>query len=403
MLEPEVTNERTILDYLNEDCWHAVLQYVPAQELIRTERASRRWQAVVLMYLRGVHITIEKNDWKKKENPFNTCTLMPSKYKSFECWTKKLGSSVTSIYCINLENLAMIKENCPNLGALQASRIECTESELRQYNLHDNFKLLQQVSFYRCSVGDNTFSQFIADKALEKIEFRYCRFLTGHCFSSINTTNLKSLVLESCNNLQFIRYSVADRLGSLTELKVARVNKEIGYDVQFELEKMAKLERLELQSAIMLFGFPEKVGQLSRLEHLGVSFELESCDLEKVLRGCTALRSLELLDCEYRFGFVEVISRHGGALTSLKLDQVNAKDDDVLELVRGCPKLEKRQESQCPGQYQEMKTTYEGLTVVFEKTINEYDEESEFEDSDEEIEWYEEECEEEEEFEEDVE
>ncbi|XP_063618242.1 uncharacterized protein LOC134791154 [Cydia splendana] len=340
MLEAEVNNDRTILDYLNEDCWRAVLQYVPAQDLIRTERASRQWQAMVLTYLQGVHINIEKNDWNKKENPLNTCTLKPSEHKSFESWIKKLGASVASIYCVSLENLAMIIENCPNLGSLQLYRIECTESELRPYNLHDNFKFLQRVSFYRCSVGDTTFSQFIADKALEKIEFRYCRYLTGLCFSTINTTNLKSLVLESCSNLQFIQHSVADHLGGLTELKVTRVNKEIGYDVQFELEKMAKLEQLELQCSNMIHGFPEKLGQLPRLEHLGLSFYLDDWDLKKMLQCCGALRSLELLDCEYSDGFVRVISEHGGALTAVKLDNFKAKDDDVLQLVSGCPKLE---------------------------------------------------------------
>ncbi|XP_063375823.1 uncharacterized protein LOC134663389 [Cydia fagiglandana] len=340
MLEAEVSNDRTILDYLNEDCWRAVLQYVPAQDLIRTERASRRWQALVLTYLQGVHIHIEKNDRNKKENPLNTCTLKPSEHKSFESWIKKLGASVASIYCVSLENLAMIIENCPNLGALQLYRIECTDSELRQYNLHDNFKFVQRVSFYRCSVGDTTFSQFIADKVLEKIEFRYCRYLTGLCFSSINTTNLKSLVLESCSNLQFLEHSVADHLGSLTELKVTRVNKEIGYDVQFELEKMANLERLELLCSNMIHGFPEKLGQLPRLEHLGLSFYLDDWDLKKMLQCCGALRSLELLDCEYSDGFVRVISEHGGALTAVKLDNFNAKDEDVLQLVSGCPKLE---------------------------------------------------------------
>ncbi|XP_063529967.1 uncharacterized protein LOC134741128 [Cydia strobilella] len=137
-----------------------------------------------------------------------------------------------------------------------------------------------------------------------------------------------------------MEYSAADHLGSLTELKVTRGKIETGYQVQCELEKMAKLERLELRSANMLFCFPEKVAQLPRLEHLAVSFKLKPWDLKKVLRGCGALRSLELLDCNYKYGFVEVISQHGGALTAVKLDMFVVKGDDVLQLVRGCPKLE---------------------------------------------------------------
>ncbi|XP_063618043.1 uncharacterized protein LOC134790949 [Cydia splendana] len=421
MLEAELSNERTILDYLNEDCWRAVLQYVPAQDLIRTESASRRWQAMVLTYLQGIHINIVKDDWRKEINPFNTFTLKPSEYKSFEIWTKKLGSSVASFECDNLENLAMVKENCPNLRALQLSSIECTDSEMRQhkYNLQDSFKFLQRVSFYLCVVTDETVSQFIADKALEKLEFRFCPCLLGFCFSSINASKLKSLVIVSCN-LNFTAHSVGTCLSELTELKVACVELEIHYDVQLELPKMAKLERLELSSRVNFFDFSETLGQLPRLKHLGVSYDLDPEELEELLQGCRALRSLELLKWERNACLVELICRHGARLTSLRLEWFyGARDDDVVELVRECPELESLRigsathltralparaaaaraqgagrrlrldlsrtnladiyhedlKSQHSGEYEEieMKTKYETLIVVFEKTVNEYE------------------------------
>ncbi|XP_063376766.1 uncharacterized protein LOC134664108 [Cydia fagiglandana] len=420
MLEPEVNNERTVLDYLNEDCWRAVLQYVPAQDLIRTERASRRWQGMVLTYLQGVRITIEREEIQQN---YSTCGLKPSKYKSFINWTNKLGASVVSAYCHNLENLAIINENCPNLEALQLSRIVIGPGQLLRHNLNDNFTFLRGVSFQECSIQDSYVTKFIADRALEKLEIRNCPSLHGLCFDSLNLSNLKSLTIE-CNSESF----EDDKIISI-------IDRRIDGEMQSVLNKMPKLECLELHGGYVHGDVSEHLSRLPRLRHLSVTYQLEYRHVDVITRCCQELQSLELLDCQYLMG-VDVIWRHAGArLTALRLDQFYiARDDDVVELVRGCPQLQsltiggaERLTCALParaaaarraasprrplrldlsytnlsdeyylrlqdrglernGQYEEMKTNYEDLIVVLENTMDEYDDEEqsdeEFQDND---------------------
>ncbi|XP_061708093.1 uncharacterized protein LOC133518425 [Cydia pomonella] len=328
MLEAEVNYERTILDYLNEDCWRAVLQYVPVQDLIRTERASRAWQDMVLAYLQGVRIVIVKEDFSTEKilQNYNSCSLKPSRYKSFLNWTNKLGPSVSSTYCHNLENLGIINENCPNLEALQLSRIVSGPGQLLRHNLNDNFKFLREVSFHWCSIQDDHVNEFIADKALEKLEIRNCTYLYGLCFDSLNLSNLKSLTVECSESLEpvsLLSIMISDR------------------EMQSVLCNMPKLECLELNGGYMHGNVSEHLSRLARLKHLSVTYQLQYQHVEVITRCCQELRSLELLDCQCLQG-VDAICRHAGArLAALRLDQFSAaRDDDVVRLVRGCPRLQ---------------------------------------------------------------
>ncbi|XP_047987371.1 uncharacterized protein LOC125227179 isoform X3 [Leguminivora glycinivorella] len=150
----ETEDERTILDYLNEDCWRAVLQFVPAKDLIRTERASRRWQEVLLWYLKGTGVHIAIAEYHKEDNP-SVCRAKRSSYTSFESWTKKLGSLVVDTYCIGLKSLEIIKENCPNLETLTLKDVQCkTPKLLLHHNLNDNFKCLQSLKLHSCNMFD---------------------------------------------------------------------------------------------------------------------------------------------------------------------------------------------------------------------------------------------------------
>ncbi|XP_047987343.1 uncharacterized protein LOC125227160 [Leguminivora glycinivorella] len=410
MLAAEVNNDRTILDYLNEDCWRAVLQYVPVQDLIRTERASRQWQAVLLTYLRGIHITIVE----RGEVHHNTLklTLSEDTIESFEIWTQKLGSSVVDTYCNSLESLAIIKENCPNINALKLQFSESPAPEqLLPFNLRENFKFVQQVYFSCYNISDPCVSEFLADRALQELEFYSCHAMTGLCFNTINLSNLKSLVIDYCRIME-PKYilPVIDRLGELTKLKVATVPYEILEEMQMVLDKMPKLEWLELFDDLrMSCHTSEPLSRLTRLKHLKISCQLGDCDVEAVTRNCQELTTLDLPDCQGMTSeSVEPLCRNLGArLTSLYLGTFyEAEDDDVVAIIRGCPQLTllfiggsgsltpalparaaAARRAASPGrrltldlaytnltdhcyleevkdQYEEMKTEYEDLTVV---------------------------------------
>ncbi|XP_061708182.1 uncharacterized protein LOC133518485 [Cydia pomonella] len=346
----------TILDYLNEDCWRAVLQYVPLRDIMRTESASKRWQTVMLTYLQGARISILNYDdidddmLYDKNLPYNCNVKLvrSGKYCSFNSWTKKLGSSVVAAYSYYPECFKILQENCSNLETLYIYRtLNDYDYEVRPYNLQKNFKRLQNLCIDSCHASDNCVSQLIAGRALTEINFNGCFLMTGECLSTINTTKLKSLVFKCCPDVQsrsLLPHLV--RLSQLTKLKVSLIDKEVCRDLRLVLDKMPNLEWLE----IMCTGEPWNnyytnetlLCRLTRLKHLCVDFNLEDYDVDDVTRCCKELRSLKLSQCGILTeDSVEAICRNAGArLTTLSLLQFyKLEDDQLLALIRGCPQL----------------------------------------------------------------
>ncbi|XP_061708084.1 uncharacterized protein LOC133518418 isoform X3 [Cydia pomonella] len=294
------------------------------------------------MYLQEIHITITE----REKTDHNTCRLELSEntIKSFELWTQKLGPSVVGTYCNSLESLAIIKENCPNIEALKFAESLAPE-QLLPYSLRENFKFLQQLSFFQTSsIYDACVSEFLADRALKDLEFYSCHSVTGLCFNTINLSYLKTLKIDFCRQMEpKCILSLIDRLGELTTLKLACITYEILEEMQLVLDKMPKLEWLELYDDLRMSCHSSKpLSRLTRLKHLKISCQLGDCDVEAVTRCCPELTTLDLPDCQgMTSDSVEHICRHLGArLTWLSLGAFyEAEDDDVLALVRGCPEL----------------------------------------------------------------
>ncbi|XP_061708086.1 uncharacterized protein LOC133518418 isoform X5 [Cydia pomonella] len=244
------------------------------------------------MYLQEIHITITE----REKTDHNTCRLELSEntIKSFELWTQKLGPSVVGTYCNSLESLAIIKENCPNIEALKNL-------------LHPN----------NCS---HTVYVKTSSSCNSCLSFRPVLQMEPKCILSL-----------------------IDRLGELTTLKLACITYEILEEMQLVLDKMPKLEWLELYDDLRMSCHSSKpLSRLTRLKHLKISCQLGDCDVEAVTRCCPELTTLDLPDCQgMTSDSVEHICRHLGArLTWLSLGAFyEAEDDDVLALVRGCPEL----------------------------------------------------------------
>ncbi|XP_063375782.1 uncharacterized protein LOC134663349 [Cydia fagiglandana] len=348
MLESE-EDERTILDYFNtnEYCWRAVLRYVHVKDLIRTERASRRWQEVVLTYLKGARICITIGKYNINEEP-NVCRLNRSSFNSFESWTKKkeLGSLVVAAYCVGLKNLEIIKENCRNIEALELQDVQCrAPKQLRPHNLRDNFKRLQQLTLISCSITDSCVNQFVADKALEGLKFYDCDALTGACFKKMNLSNLKSLEIDMCSGFESQHMLPAfDRLSELTKLNLCNISSEFLEEIQVGLDKMPKLEKLDLNNDQTIRGEEcgEQLSRLARLKQLRLAYQMSDEDIEAITRCCTELVILDLSDCRsmWRDSVRSIWKNAGARLTSLTLGRYYyLKDADVVALIRGCPNL----------------------------------------------------------------
>ncbi|XP_063358745.1 uncharacterized protein LOC134648193 [Cydia amplana] len=361
MLEAE-EDERTILDYLNtnECCWRAVLRYVPVKDLIRTERASRRWQEVVLTYLKGAQVRITIKEYNTTKEEPKVCWLRRSSFKSFESWTKKreLGSLVVATYCVGVKNLEIIKENCPNIEALELQDVQCrAPKQLRPHNLRDNFKRLQQLTIKSCSITDSCVNQFLADKALEGLTLSWCDELTGACFKHMDLSNLKSLEIDMCCGFESQHMLPAfDRLSELTKLNLYNISSEFFDEIHVGLDKMPKLEKLDLNNDQTIRGGEdgEQLSQLTRLKHLRLAYQLFDDGIDAITRCCTELVVLDLSDCRCKYNdiilylrrsmwspSVRSICKNAGArLTSLTLGRYYyLKDADVVALIRGCPHL----------------------------------------------------------------
>ncbi|XP_063358832.1 uncharacterized protein LOC134648273 [Cydia amplana] len=355
MLEAQTNNDRTILDYINEDCWRTVLQYVPVRDIIRTESTSRQWQGMVLRYLQGIHISIlDDHDQSKKTSPNARVLKLPHSmyeldFKSFDMWINKLGPSVVATYCHNLETLIRIRENCPNLESLTLESLHnrcscCGLLERFPYNLNMDFKCLQGLYFYSCNVSDHCISHFIADKALEELELRNCQIVKGDFFNTIDLSSVKSLALEDCDDMDSEHlFSAVERLDGLKKLVLTNMSADICKGIQAVLDKMPKLEYLEIRDekdTMPCYDY-KPLSRLTCLKYLRVQYQLPDEAAGAILQDCKDLRTLEFWNCDDMSGrFVtEALCRWGTRLRSLSLMAMAFEDDDLVAIISGCPEL----------------------------------------------------------------
>ncbi|XP_061728048.1 uncharacterized protein LOC133533109 [Cydia pomonella] len=338
-----------ILDYLNEDCWRAVLDYIPVSDIIKSERVCKQWQRVVLVYLRGVRIGIEhpypslgSNELHRSASWLLVKDIKPG--SSFENWTNKLGSSVASTFCDTEKCLRIIGENCPNLEAVKFMKLS---DKLLSSSRYENFRWLQRVCFINCPyVTDRCVSSYATSYALEELEIHHNRLVEGQCFSKIKP-ELKSLVINQCRALKYGHLQLAlDRFRNLTKLVLILYAND--FDLSFvaaAVSGMHKLEHLELYHPRKFFLncfdtiFLQAVCGLKSLRHLGGEVVYTDQQLERVCRCCKELRSLDLEYCH------SVTSRGVAAVcrssrwTALGFHECRLSEDDIVACVNACPDL----------------------------------------------------------------
>ncbi|XP_063394688.1 uncharacterized protein LOC134679668 [Cydia fagiglandana] len=306
---------KTILDYFNEDCWNLVLGYVPLQDIVRTERASRQWQRMVLTYLSHTRICI-KMDYSFRDDEEVTgvvqnvrCAVLRKPYMpSFESWACKMGSSVVAGYCSE-KSFNIIGENCPNLEGVTFLNLP---EELLLNNRYPNFRCLRKLRFIDClSMTDNTLSQYIASPVLEELLLFFNNQVTGQCFTTIRSPNFKSLDFKYCKALACQLLAVAkDHFSELTKLVLECINAvniegdfgekdEPFDDIVLVLEKTMKLEYLSTwEFGRYLDNFFESVYRLRYLKELQIDSYGTDENIAEVTRRCLQLRLLKYQACE---------------------------------------------------------------------------------------------------------
>ncbi|XP_063625568.1 uncharacterized protein LOC134797272 [Cydia splendana] len=340
----------TVLDYLNEDCWRAVLEYVPIRDIICTERASCRWQRAMLAYLREARIGIECRMLRFSKQ-FLSRRIMRWEIPehSFEKWTYKLGTSVVAIYCVSEEMLQIIRKNCPHIEALI---IYDPEEKMLLRNQIKNLDHLRKLSFQKCySISDQCISEFIGSKALEELKVVNNDQVTGQCLTNIDPRNLKSLTLDSCRSLQHHHLEIAcRRFNELTKLELNELHRELYEHIPLLLDNLPKLEHLsiidEFDFAFVEFdNYYESICKLGNLKDLRLHVQnITNEDLEKVTRCCKELRSLDVKVYSFSDLDAQCLTRiclnAGARLTTLAFTNCDTlTDEDLLNCIRTCPNL----------------------------------------------------------------
>ncbi|XP_048006655.1 uncharacterized protein LOC125241992 [Leguminivora glycinivorella] len=305
---------KTVLDYLNEDCWNLVLGYVPLQDVIRTERTCRQWQKMILAYLSHTRICV-KVDYRFQDDEEVTgvvqnthCVILREKYMaSFESWTLKLGTSVVAGSCSE-KSLKVIGENCPNLEGVMFLNLP---EEMLLNNQYENFRHLRKLRFIDCiPMTDKSLSQYIASPVLEELLICFNVQVTGQCFTNIQSANFKALVFKYCKALACQLLALAkEHFSELTKLVLEGINAvniegdfdekdEPFGDIVLVLDKTKKLEYLSTwEFGRYLDNFFESVCQLSCLKELEIDTYATDENIVEVTRRCQQLRVLKYQAC----------------------------------------------------------------------------------------------------------
>ncbi|XP_061720588.1 uncharacterized protein LOC133527549 isoform X2 [Cydia pomonella] len=352
--EVVIYNELTILDYLNEDCWRAVLDYVPVKDIICSERVSSHWQRIVLLYLSHMRFLITYKDHYQclgvpMEIPNVTSFEVDiDDWPSFLSWTNKLGSSVVGIHCTCLETLKTIGLNCPKLEGLGLF-YPLTEKLLQDDEIK-NFKFLRKLGLTFIDMSDQCLNQFINCTVLEELFICNNEKMTGECLNNMRLSNIKSLILDYCPELKLRHLvSAVDHFNKLTKLVLADPTTEIHDNANILVDKLPNLEYLhyvqrdeDLDFAYHSIGhFFKSVCGLGRLKHLYVHGFINDYDLDTITRCCKELHSLELEECDVTpNGLWSACQNAGERLTTLSLDGCDELTDDaIVACIRSCPNL----------------------------------------------------------------
>ncbi|XP_061708016.1 F-box/LRR-repeat protein 2-like isoform X2 [Cydia pomonella] len=206
--------------------------------------------------------------------------------------------------------------------------------------LSENFKYLQRLTFNISFVSDYFVTKFIANRALEELQFSGNHKVTGSFLNKIKLRNLKALNFKNCKRLDFD----LNVIPGLKKLELNYVPWSICEPIIQVLNKLQELEHLEL---ILSFNtandmFFECVSKLSRLKHLNVNIKASNDDLVLLSMGCMELRSLLLANCTdiSGLGVTALCSNAGERLTTLGLKCSDRfTDDNVVTIIKCCPNL----------------------------------------------------------------
>ncbi|XP_048001734.1 F-box/LRR-repeat protein 16-like [Leguminivora glycinivorella] len=341
----------TILDVLNEDCWHYILDWLHTDDIIRSERVSKEWRDVIYRYLQGVGISIEYDTrpelwYGQNHNLSHSYRILriegdnPEVLKNL---VRKWGSCIKKSDCLD-STMDVLTKNCPNLKdvtfhGVQSDNLATASSKV--------FKKLKRVHFKGCNdLTDKCVRQWLASYNLEELVIWEADDVTGRFLISEHSEKLKHLSFKDCKTLDYCHlFSAVTHLKKLNKLELILANKEVYLNVHKLLDQLPDLEDLCMrwEKMELRYEWAAAVGRL-RLRRLDLSFNPNVNDelLEKASCGFGRLEELLLMRCEgiTGAGVRTACSAAGAALRGLQLgSNTQLENEYVVDIVRACPNL----------------------------------------------------------------
>lgn len=190
--EPEGTN----ILHLNDDCLMLIFERVNLMEHIALKRTCTRFQGIVDIIFK-----------RHKYFDFNTepCDKICLTMLDTRDILTEVGPHIEHL-CISPENFAragvrilnLIPRNCLHLTELEIRGFTMNPKVLK--NLEVVFKSLRGLTLIACGIGDNVEKFLTNAKSLERLNLASNSEITGKCLKVLK--NIKSLNLESCQNIQ---------------------------------------------------------------------------------------------------------------------------------------------------------------------------------------------------------
>ncbi|XP_069360333.1 putative RNA-binding protein EEED8.10 isoform X2 [Maniola hyperantus] len=314
----ENTNEETeesdqpynMLDILNVDCLSHILTYVPINDLIRSERVSRRWQNMVQEYLLGIRMF--KTSWWQHE-PVKLTTAVLRRL------LQRLGGSLLRLHidhqvsALNDRTAHTVGKFCPHLEELKVVGMQTKNWNPLIYGC----KNLKSLSFVSCTkLTDSSLVHLVKkDSCIESLTVKNNTHVTGLFLTGSNPTKLTSLEFFNCYSLQGSVLSAAiDSLPTLTALKLDVCPITMWKMIPLILSKLPKLQDLSLSEyttsdmCILPIGneaFCKSLASLTELKRLNLSrnIYITNSVLKTVAQSCPELESLNVSSCNSRKTF----------------------------------------------------------------------------------------------------
>lgn len=337
---------------LNDDCLLLICDYLELMDLLALKKTCSRFESISCeVFKRYKILDFDIDPCEKKY-----LTMLDAKNILME-----IGSYIEHLFISRdrflrpgVRILNLIPRYCPNLKDLDINDFALKAKTLKGFD--ELFKSLEGLSLTNCGIEDTIGKSLKLATKLKRLDLSMNSEITGKCLASVK--NLKSLNLESCQNIQgkpFTTFAAHNK--TLESLNITCCGRLTTDAIKSIVTNMTELKDLvcnnnydSVDASTMAL-----LGKLPNLKK--IQFKINGYSpIDQILQGLTEVNKLEHLDLSEGV-FTAIDYNLLSNLTHLKELKLNYKldlgDDQLAKLaskgnfvelhVAGCTKLTDKQ------------------------------------------------------------